>query len=850
MKLLIVLTYAATASAQQTFSTGAFHGIFAADSGLLKSLRPTSQLTFDFSPSDYFHLRDGKHNVYHTGDITGQWRVQGETQWQELNSAYNRDLQPQTEEASGVLLRSNYDAVFPKASQFLHITRDWLAQDTDLVLRASVSNKHPRPIEIGAFGFPIEFDNIFTNLTDPEIQSRCVFVDPNIALDAGYLQVSRLSGTGPSLSVTPYNNNSHFEAWRFLSESIHGPDLYSSFVYEGNFAWQFLSKAYTETEWNATVPWNEGTSKILKPGEVAEFGLRFSVVASIQEIEDDIAAKGLPVAVGIPGYVLPVDQDGQLFLKSRSGIRAWSQEPSDSLQLIEQPAKNPAWIGYKVNASPYAYGRVRLTITYDDGKVQTIQYYITDSTDNILDKMSSFLFNQQWYNDLSDPFHRAPSVITYDHEASQQVLQDVRPYLAGLSDEGGAGSFEAAAMKSSVRPIAEQVRKLEEMVNSTIYAWLQDPKTNGVKRSLFFYEPDAVPGYHYDDSIQWKWAKAWNKTFSGQTSRAYNYVHVSALYWALYCAERVSPGILKVRNATWYLEHAFRTALKPHGFKDDHFDSYNVGFMGETFWLSMLRALRVEGMTNEAITFESAMKKRHAYWSDGYRSGQHDPYNSETAWDSVGEEGVYLWSKYFNDTALVEETLRHIRGYMPTIAHWGYNGNARRYWDFSPAGKFQRIERMIHHYASNLNALPLLDAYKSNPDPSSRAALYDLRVGYGGHMGPLSNVQPDGFASMGFHSWPDAMKWDAYSSDYGVGFNGHVTGACTFLVDHPDFGLISFGGNVAAHGGKVTVTPKDTVKRRIYVAPLGLKVSMQFLERQCSSRCLVRTRTKANNDIA
>ena len=54
-----------------------------------------------------------------------------------------------------------------------------------------------------------------------------------------------------------------------------------------------------------------------------------------------------------------------------------------------------------------------------------------------------------------------------------------------------------------------------------------------------------------------------------------------------------------------------------------------------------------------------------------------------------------------------EVSLNSILGYMPTVPNWGYNGNARRYWDFyygaAPGGQ---LERQIHHYGSGINAIP------------------------------------------------------------------------------------------------------------------------------------------------
>lgn len=206
----------------------------------------------------------------------------------------------------------------------------------------------------------------------------------------------------------------------------------------------------------------------------------------------------------------------------------------------------------------------------------------------------------------------------------------------------------------------------------------------------------------------------------------------------------------------------------------------------------------------------------------------HQPFGSEMAWDSTGEEGVYYWSNYFNDSATANLSINAIRGYMPTIPHWGWNGNARRYWDFLYAGDINlaRIERQIHHYGSGLNSLPTLDNYRAMPDPQNMDALYELRIGYGGNQGPLSNIDAGGFGSMAFHSYPDTMHWDAYSGDYGPNFLGHVFGAATYLVDHPIFGYVSFGGNVNKTGDLVTVEPRDAVRKRIFVAPVSLYVEL------------------------
>jgi hypothetical protein len=51
-----------------------------------------------------------------------------------------------------------------------------------------------------------------------------------------------------------------------------------------------------------------------------------------------------------------------------------------------------------------------------------------------------FLTTEQWFDDPNDPFNRAPSVISYDYETRQKVTQNRCVWIAGLSDEAGAGS--------------------------------------------------------------------------------------------------------------------------------------------------------------------------------------------------------------------------------------------------------------------------------------------------------------------------------------------------------------------------------------------------------------------------
>lgn len=133
----------------------------------------------------------------------------------------------------------------------------------------------------------------------------------------------------------------------------------------------------------------------------------------------------------------------------------------------------------------------------------------------------------------------------------------------------------------------------------------------------------------------------------------------------------------------------------------------------------------------------------------------------------------------------------------------------------------ERIERMIHHYGSGLNALPLLSQFRQTPNDT-----HLLRVGYGGITGPLSNIRQDGSMYNAFHSFPDTLRGDDYSGDYGPNFLGMMIGSSVYVVHDPDVGLVTYGGNMDVSGNSVTVQPRDAVRRRVYVAQLGVYVTI------------------------
>lgn len=785
----------------------------------VRSLRPKTDVDFDFAPSERLDERGGP-GFFHIGDITIRYRTGSTGAWSNASSAASRPALEELPVSNTILAAANLEPAL--GVEALQVTRSWATEKGRLALRFELGNTSNEDLEIGALGVPLVFDNIISGLSLEEAHERCSFVEPYIGKDAGYVQVTRLKGGGPALLMVP-EAGAPLEAYGPLLNAPTQGSLDPQAVFfdptprnntfEGFYEWLVASRAYTENEWSPADPWNPPTSIVLAPGEKKAIGFRFVLADDVRQFESVLHREQRPVAVGVPGYVLPTDLEGKLFLDSIQPVASITAEPAGALTFTPGPDIS-GWKAYAVRAS--GFGRARVTVTYAGGLQQTIHYYVTKPAREAVSDMGTFLTTKAWFEDPSDPFGRSPSVMTYDRDTMSVVTQWKQAWVAGLGDDGGA-TWLAGAMKLFGQPDAAQLAKYEAFVDGPVWGNLQYSEGSniyGIKRTTFYYAPNELPSGYYDSSIDWSYWGAWTKAHTLQVPRSYNYPHVTALYWTMYRLARNNVGLVDNHTWDWYLDHAYRTAVAMTTIGDDY---AQFGLMDGSIFLEVLLDLEREGWSTEASDLEARMRARTDTWAaEAY------PFGSEMPWDSTGQEEVYQWTRHFGETQKAKVCLDAVLGYTQTVPHWGYNGCARRYWDFKYGGsKLDRLERMIHHYGSSLNAIPLLTEFRDHPDD-----IHLLRVGYAGMMGSLTNIAQDGFPSMAFHAFPDTLSWDARTGDYGLNFFGHAYNTATYLIAHPTFGFVAFGGNVSEEAGLVTVTPLDSFRRRLYVAPLGLWLTL------------------------
>ena len=801
------------------FETPDFDLSLVRSSQTIAALKPKGADGFDFTPGDLL-IERSQNGYYHLGDIDLRVREGTTGDWQNYSTAFSRTPIDALPTSPGVLAAADLTPTLPSDLP-LHVTRTWALEDGKLVLRFTLKNKTARVVQIGSLGIPMIFNNVLNGRSLEEAHAKCSFYDPYIGEDAGYLQVTRLNGHGPALLVVP-DGKTPFEAYNPILDErgpngavqIFNDPTPRGVTFEGFYDWMIHSEAYAENEWKNAQPWNPPSMLSLAPGESKTYGVKFLLSDSIRDIEKTLTTNARPVAVGIPGYVLPMDIDARLFLKYPKTVRSMVVEPAGAITIHKDRLTAGGWKAFALQG--HTWGRSRLTITYQNGLVQTINYFVIKPESQAVSDLGHFLTTKQWFLDPSDPFHRSPSAMTYDRQANAIVTQDSRVWIAGLSDEGGAGSWLATIMKEFGQPDKEELHKYQQFVDGVLWGGIQykyGPYRYGVRKSLFYYQPGLVRGSYYRNDLDWGSWTSWDKKESKAVDRSFNYPHVAAAYWVLYRLARNHQGLVTDHPWQWYLMHAYQTsmAMTKYGAGLAQF-----GQMEGDIFLKILQDLKREGMTVEAENLEGIMRQRADRWKqEAY------PFGSEMPWDSTGQEEVYAWMKYFGYQDKADVTLNAILGYDPTIPSWGYNGSARRYWDFIYAGKIQRLERQLHHYGSGINAIPLLAQYREHPGD-----FYLLRVGYGGTMGALTDIDQEGFGSVAFHAFPDMLKFDPYSGDYGPNFFGHALNTATYIVHQPEFGWLAFGGNLKIKGDTIRVTPLDSFRMRVYVASVGLWLTL------------------------
>ncbi|PWN44325.1 hypothetical protein IE81DRAFT_30243 [Ceraceosorus guamensis] len=824
--------------------------------GVLTSFKYGQQnAAFEYLPADPKRTANGYN---HVGDI--QLRVRpsgGSAQWSDFSTADVRrsavaSSSSQTCAASSFVCNDVTPAFAFPSSTPLSVSRSWVwtgaeANNEALQVVYRIVNNGDKPLEFGGLAFPLAFSNNWEGASQDVTWDTKVMSDPAINLDHGYVLTNRLTGTGAAVVVSSGSDikaKAPLESYRILPTT--GPlreVTPPSFGFEGIYSWAVHTLGFQALDQQAArslgvqrgADWNVPTSSTLQPKESRDFSLQFfGTPDGARGVEAALRRRKVATLVGVPGYVIPRASEGKLIVDSDSAVTVDKIEPAGALTLQQSGAKQGTKTVFRVTPGGSTFGRVRVTLRFGDGTSATAHYFVPASVQDTLSAHGKHSFNQQWLDTQQDFFNRTPSVITWDKAANGgqggQVLDDQRAWVAGLSDEGGAGAYVSASSKELLQPDASEVAKLQRFAEDTLWGHLQhdesEPDLTGATRKSLFYYDQALEGRGvYQPGVTH--SGTWDVKEATRLDRTYNYPHPAVVWVTLYRLGRNYAGLLAAQPGSTWQTYLTRAALTLRAMmKHAGLNAYaRFGMMEGTFFVELLNDLKREGQTNATYAdlhkeLEGLMKQRADLWN-----GERYPYASEFPWDFTGQEEVHAWLDYFNYTAKADQTVETVVAGMSAPPHWAYSGIGRSYWDSLYGGRQpQRIERLQHHYKGSLNALPLLSYFRKNP---TEANLWLLRSAFGASTGTLSTVDQSGFASMGMHSNPDALQFDTLTGDGGMSMAGYALSSACYVVNSQSLGGWSaFAGTLSQQGSQITVKPTDAARQRLFIAATGLYVQL------------------------
>ena len=201
-------------------------------------------------------------------------------------------------------------------------------------------------------------------------------------------------------------------------------------------------------------------------------GLRLLVSPEIRDIDKTLAANKAPVVIGVPSYILPHGPQRQTLPQHQRPQELPASKPIPPDAITADPPTPPTnrLAGSTTPSHGKTWGRVLLTLSYDDGTKQSVHYYVIKPAAEAVSDLGNFMFTKMWFGDAKDPFGRAPSIMTYDRANNKIVSQDTRVWVAGLGDEGGS-SWVAGAMKEFGQPKKEEVAKYEAVHRQSPLGW-------------------------------------------------------------------------------------------------------------------------------------------------------------------------------------------------------------------------------------------------------------------------------------------------------------------------------------------------------------------------------------------
>lgn len=209
------------------------------------------------------------------------------------------------------------------------------------------------------------------------------------------------------LLVLPLDStDTSFEAWEALHDATP-----LGFTFEGHYQVVIHSKfeeeereqigAINEQRLMNNAPprsvpgkaWNQATSRTLRPGDVAEYGIGLVTSPTVEMVEETLIRNHFPVAVGIPSFVIHQGMRGAKlrlrWLESSSlSLEEMVIEPADALIVARISTFTVEGVfNDEYRVAPMLAGRARITMVFSKLNLRrrlTVHYFVSQPVDKLV----------------------------------------------------------------------------------------------------------------------------------------------------------------------------------------------------------------------------------------------------------------------------------------------------------------------------------------------------------------------------------------------------------------------------------------------------------------------------------
>src|SRR3954466_15912911 len=141
-----------------TLDTPDFTLVLVKSSQTIAALKPKTATDFDFTPGDLLIARS-QNGYFHLGDITQRLRSGNSDEWKNYSTATNRAPVKALPSSAQILASADLAPTLPSDIP-IAVLRTWALENGKLALRFALKNKSDAPVEIGALGIPMIFNNV------------------------------------------------------------------------------------------------------------------------------------------------------------------------------------------------------------------------------------------------------------------------------------------------------------------------------------------------------------------------------------------------------------------------------------------------------------------------------------------------------------------------------------------------------------------------------------------------------------------------------------------------------------------------------------------------------------------